>query len=110
MLGDSPSEDNDDNDEGVMHGVEMPSALEPCPMEVDAPSATLTRTGPASTPVVDNFYKAAGKALHPDAIVPKQESDWWAAREERKWRKAQEQELATLQLREVQEQAAWVVE
>ena len=65
-------------------------------MEVDAPSAALTRTGPVSAPAEDEFYNATGKAPHPDAIVPKQESGWWAAREERKWKKAQEREQAAL--------------
>ena len=82
LLGDSSNEDSDDDDEGITHGVEMPSTSEPCPMEVDAPSTASTGAGPASTLAVDDFYKAAGKAPHPDAIVPKQESDWWAAREE----------------------------
>ena len=108
LLGDSS--DSDDNDEGISHGVEMPSALEPHPMEVDAPSAASTRAGPVSAPAEDEFYNAAGKALHPDAIVPKQESGWWAARKERKWKKAQEREQAALQLREAQEQAARLAE
>ena len=63
-------------------------------MEVDAPFVVLIGAGPASASVVDDFYNAAGKAPHPNTIVPKQESGWWAARKERKRRKAQEQELA----------------
>ena len=82
LLGDSS--DSDDDDEGVSHGIEIPSALEPCPMEVHAPSVASTGADPVSAPVEDDFYNAAGKAPHPDAIVPKQESGWWAAREERK--------------------------
>ena len=74
----------------------MPSAQERRAVEVDAPSAALTEAGPASALVVDDFYNVAGKALHLDAIVPKQESGWWAAHEERKRRKAQEQELVAL--------------
>ena len=74
FLGDSS--DSNDNDEGVSHGVEMPSASEPRPMEVDAPSATSIGASPVSTPAEDEFYNAAGKAPHPDAIVPKQESSW----------------------------------
>ena len=96
LLGDSSDRDSDDDEEGVSHRVEMPSAPEPRPMEVDAPSIALTGAGPVFAPAKDEFYNAAGKALHPDAIVPKQESDWWAAREERKWRKAQEREQAAL--------------
>ena len=97
LLGDSL--DSDDNDKGVSHGVEMPSALKPRPMEVDAPTGALNGAGLSSTPAEDDFYNAAGKALHPDSIVPKRESGWWAAREERKRKKAQEQEQAVLQLR-----------
>ena len=67
LLGDSS--DSDDDDKGVLHGVEMPFALEPRPMEVDAPSAALTGAGPVSAPAEDDFYNAAGKAPHPDAIV-----------------------------------------
>ena len=33
LLGDSSDEDNDDDDRGIMHGVAMPSALEPRPMQ-----------------------------------------------------------------------------
>ena len=72
LLGDSS--DSDDDDEGVSHGVEMPSAPEPRPMEVDAPSAALTRAGPMSAPVEDDFYNAVEKALQPDTIVVKHES------------------------------------
>ena len=104
MLGDSS--DNDDDDEGISHGVEMPYNLEPHPMEVDAPSAASTGASPVSAPAEDEFYTAAGKAPHLDAIIPKQESSWWAAREEWKWKKAQEREQAALQLRQIQEQAA----
>ena len=89
-------EDNKDDDEGVTHGVEMPSASKRRAMEVDAPAAASTGAGPASAPAVDNFYNPARKALHPDAIVSKQESGWWATREEWKQRKAQERELAVL--------------
>ena len=69
LLGDSS--DSHDNDEGVSHGVEMPSAPEPHPMEVDAPSAALTGAGLVSTPAEDEFYNATRKAPHPDAIVQK---------------------------------------
>ena len=108
LLGDSS--DSDDDDEGISHGVEMPSATEPLPMEVDAPSAASTGAGSGSAPVKDGFYNAAGKAPHPDAVVPKQELGWWAAREERKQKKAQEREQAALQLRQAQEQAARLAE
>ena len=90
LLRDSSDGDSDDDDEGVSHGVEMPSAPDPCPMEVDAPSATSTGASPVSVPTEDDFDNVAGKAPHPDAIVPKQESGWWAAREEWKQKKTQE--------------------
>ena len=54
LLGDSS--DSDDDDEGVSHRVEMPSASKPHPMEVDAPSAALTRAGPVSAPAENDFY------------------------------------------------------
>ena len=79
-------------------------------MEVDASSIASTGAGPSSAPTEDNFYNATGKAPHPDLFVSKQESGWWAARKEQKRRKAQEQELVALQLREVQEQAARLAE
>ena len=75
LLGDSS--DSVDNDEGILHGVEMPFAQEPRPMEVDAPSAASIRVGLVSAPAEDDFYNAVKRALHPDAIVPKQESGWW---------------------------------
>ena len=93
------SSDSDDDDEGVSHGDEISSALEPRPMEVDAPSGASTGAGLSSAPAEADFYNAVGKAPHPDSIVPKQESGWWAAREERKRKKAQEREQAALQLR-----------
>ena len=110
MIGDSTDEDIDDDNKGVAHGVEMPSAPERRAVEVDAPSAASTEAGRASAPAVDDFYNTTRKASLSDAIIPKQESGWWAAREERKWKKAQERELAALQVCEVQEQAARLVE
>ena len=56
---------------GSRTGFEMPSALEPPPMEVDAPSTAATGAGTTSAPTEDNFYNAAGKAPHLDSIVPK---------------------------------------
>ena len=74
LLGDSL--DSNNNNEGVSHGVEMPSASKPRPMEVDAPSAASTGAGPLSAPAEDDFYNVVGKAPHPDAIVVKHESGW----------------------------------
>ena len=98
LIEDSTDEDNDDDNEGVTEGIEMPFAPERRAVEVDASSATLTKVGPISTPAVDKFYNAAGKAPHPDVILAKQESGRWAAQEEWKRRKHQERELAMLQL------------
>ena len=94
MLGDSS--DSDVNNEEVPHGDEISSAPEPRPMEVDAPSSASTGAGLSSTPAEDAFYNAAGKAPHPDSIVPKRESGWWTAREEQKRKKAQKREQAAL--------------
>ena len=74
LLGDSS--DSDDDDKGISHSVEMPSATEPLPMEVDAPSVASIGASSRSAPAKDDFYNAAGKAPHPDAVVPKQESGW----------------------------------
>ena len=88
----------------------MPFAPKHCAIEVDALSIALTEAHPASTSVADEFYNAVGKAPHPDAIVPKRELGWWVVREKWNQRKAQEPELAALQLREVQKQAAQLAE
>ena len=110
LLGDSSDGDSDDDDEGVSYGIEMLSAPEPRPIEVDATTVASTGADPVSAPAEDNFYNDVGKAPHPDAIVPKEESGWWATREEQKRRKAQEREQAALQLRQVQVQAARLAE
>ena len=49
-------------------------------------------------PVDDEFYNAAGKAPHPDSVIPKVESRWWKNREMRKKRKAEERAKAELEL------------
>ena len=99
------SSDSDDDDKGISHGVEISSAPEPRSMEVDAPSGALTGAGQSSAPAEDDFYNAAGKAPHLDSIVPKQELSWWAARKERKRKKAQEREQAALLFCQAQELA-----
>ena len=82
LIGDSTNEDIDNDDKGITHGIEMPSASESRAVEMDAPFAASTKAGPTSALAVENFYNAVGKAPHSDAIVPKQESGWWAARDE----------------------------
>ena len=52
------------------------------------PASTVAAS--SSIPAMDEFYNAAGKAPHPESIVPKQESGWWANREMRKRKKAEE--------------------
>ena len=106
LIGDSTDEDNNDDDKGITRGIEMPSVPERSAIEVDASSTASIEAGPASTLAADEFYNATGQAPHPDAIVLKRESGWWATRKEWKRRKAQEQELAALQLCEVQKQTA----
>ena len=110
LIGDSMDEDSNNDNKGVTQGVERPSAPERHAIEMDAPSTTLTKAGSVSIPATNEFYNEAGRAPHPDAIIPKPESNWWTAHEERKQRKAQERELAAFQLCEVQQQAAQLAE
>ena len=88
LLGDSTDGDSDDNDVGVNSGVPLPVTHPsigggPAPALDFVPTAS-TDAAPLSTPAVDEFYNAAGKAPHSDAIIPKTESGWWANRELRK--------------------------
>ena len=79
LIGDSTDEDSDNDNKRVTHRVEMPSAPERRAVEVDAFSTTSTEAGPTSAPAEDNFYNSTRKAPHPDTIVSKQKSGWWAA-------------------------------
>ena len=72
LLGDFS--DSDDDDEWVSHRDEISSAPEPRLMEVDAPSSALIGAGLSSAPAKADFYNVAGKAPHPNSIVPKRES------------------------------------
>ena len=65
LLGDSLDGDSNDADKGVSCGVEMPSAPEPCPMELDAPSTASTGAGPVSAPAKDDFYNAESEGPGP---------------------------------------------
>ena len=114
MLGDSTDGDSDDDDVGVNSGVTLPAThplagggLAPA---LDSIPTTSTKAAPLSTPAVDEFYNAAGKALHPEAIIPKTESGWWANRNLRKQRKAKEKAKAALELQHIQERAAALAE
>ena len=120
LLGESTDADSDDNDDSVNEGVPLPAAPAPelnivdpalaprsAPV-VDSLPPTSTVAAPSSIPAVDEFYNAAGKALHPESIIPKQESGWWANREMRKQRKAEERANSAQELQRIQEEAAWL--
>ena len=55
----------------------------------------------SSIPVVDKFYNAAGKAPHPESIIPKQEFGWRVNREMQKQRKAEERANSTRELQRI---------
>ena len=114
LLGDSTDGDSDDNDVGVNSGVPLPTTHPsegggPAPA-LDSVPTPLTIAAPLSTPTVDKFYNAAGKAPHPEAIIPKMESGWWANRKLRKQRKAKKKTKAALELQQIQERAAALAE
>ena len=114
LLGDSIDGDNDDDDVGVNSSVPMPATHPsagggPTPALDFVPTAS-TDAAPLSTPAVDEFYNAVGKAPHPDAIISKTESGWWPNRELRKQRKAEEKAKAALELQQIQERAAALAE
>ena len=118
LLGDSTDEDNDDDDDGVNEGVPLPAAIaseldivdpalapRSAPVVGSLPPASII-VASSSIPAVDEFYNAAGKAPHPESIIPKQEPSWWANREMRKRRKAEERANSTRELQRIQEKAA----
>ena len=118
LLGDSTNEDSDDNDVGVNKGVSLPAPLAselnvvdpalapPAAFDVGSLPPTSTVVASSSIPAMDEFYNAAGKAPHPESIVPKQESGWWANREMRKRKKAEERANTARELQRIQEEAA----
>ena len=85
LLGESTNGDSIENDKGVNQGVAFPTTTnpqQPLPQPTldarpapDAPS--LTAAAFVSALVVEEFYNASEKALHPDTIIPKVESGWW---------------------------------
>ena len=114
LLGDSTDGDSNDNDVEVDSGVALPATHPlagggPAPVLDCVPTAS-TDAARLSTPAADEFYNTAGKAPHPDAIIPKTESGWWAKRELRKQKKAEEKAKAALELQQIQERAAALVE
>ena len=114
LLGDSIDGDNDADDVGVNNGVPLPathpSAGGGLAHALDSVPTASTNATPLSTPTVDEFYNVAGKVPHPDAIIPKTESGWWATHELRKQRKAEEKAKAALELQQIQERAAALAE
>ena len=100
LIGDSLDESNHDN-EGVDQGISVPAP----PMATIAPlvdssqsptvppmmgESTMQQLQNLAEPIEgDTFRNAAGKAPHPDAIVPKVESRWWTKRELKKKLKAE---------------------
>ena len=88
LLCDSMDGDSNDDDVGVDEGISLPTAAEPQLSMVDPSTAARpapaldfvpiasTDAAPSSTPAVDEFYNAVGKAPHPKAIIPKKESGW----------------------------------
>ena len=122
LLGDSTDEDINDDDDSVNEGVPLPAALAPelntidpalaPPSAPDVGSLPLASTVVASSsiPAMDEFYNAAGKVPHPESIIPKQESGWWANREMQKRRKAEERANSARELQRIQEKAARLAE
>ena len=114
LLGDSTDGDSDDNDVGMNSGVALP-VTHPSPggglaPALDCVPTASTDAAGVSTPAIDEFYNAAGKAPHLDTIIPKTESGWWAKRELRKQKKAEEKAKAALEFQQIQERAAALAE
>ena len=114
LLGDSTDGNSDDNNVGMNNGVALPATHPsagggPAPALDCVPTAS-TDAACLSTPAADEFYNAAGKAPHPNAIIPKTESGWWAKRELRKQKKAKEKAKVALELQQIQERAAALAE
>ena len=125
LLGDSTDEDSDGDDVSVDKGVQLPAAPAPPAPGLNVvdpalapPTASVvgflppasTVAASSSIPTMDEFYNAAGKAPHPESIVPKQESGWWANREMRKRKKAKERANTARELQRIQEEAARLTE
>ena len=115
LIGDL-SDESDHDDEGVDQGISVPAP----PMATIAPSVDSSQS-PTVPPMMgesamqqlqnsaepvegDTFRNAAGKAPHPDAIVWKVESGWWAKRELKKKLKAEQKAVVELELMCLKEQ------
>ena len=112
----------DDDDVGVNKGVSLPAPpaselnvvdpalAPPAAFDVGSLPPASTVAASSSIPAMDEFYNAAGKAPHPKSIVPKQEFGWWANREMRKRKKAEERANTARELQRIQEEAARLAE
>ena len=87
-----------------------PTLAPPTTSDVGSLSPASTVASSSSIPAMDEFYNAAGKAPHPQSIVPKQESGWWANRKMRKRKKAEESANTVQELQSMQEEAARLAE
>ena len=122
LLGDFTDEDSDDDDVGVNKGVSLPTSpaselnvvdpalAPPAAFDVGSLPPASTIAASSSIPAMDEFYNAARKAPHPKSIVPKQESGWWANREMRKRKKAEERANTARELQRIQKEAARLAE
>ena len=115
LIGDSSDESHHD-DEGVDQGILVPapsmatiapsmdSSQSPTVLPMTGESAMQQLQNLAEPVEGDTICNAAGKAPHPDAIVPKVESGWWAKRELKKKLKAEQKVVAELELMRLKEQ------
>ena len=120
LLGESTDGDSDQDERSVDQGVTLPVAEDlqrhesvlvarPAADDQSCPIAANAKAD-VRAPVDDEFYNAAGKAPHPDSVIPKVESGWWKNREMRKKRKAEERVKAELEWQKMREDAARLAE
>ena len=122
LLGESTDGDSNEDDEGVDQGVAFLAAIDPqqplpqptldAQLALDVHSRPAILIAAASTPalVVDEFYNATRKALHPNTIIPKVELGWWKNHKMRKKKKAEEREKVELELQKMREDGARLAE
>ena len=122
LLRESSDGDSDEDEGGVDQGVTLPTVEDlqwPLPESIlvahppdDDHSRPVAANAGADVraPVEDEFYNAAGKAPHPNAVIPKVELEWWKNRKMRKKRKAEERSKAELELQKMREDATRLAE
>ena len=115
LIGDSSNE-SDHDDEGVDQGISVPApSMATIAPSVDSSQSPIVppMTGESAMQQLENsaepvegntFHNVAGKAPHPDTIVPKVESGWWAKRELKKKQKAEQKAAAKLELMRLKEE------